>query len=59
MEERDELQVVEGVLAVNDEALLAIFDTPVEQTVEVGWVPNCGEASEAFVSVMELQLLLY
>ena len=40
-EERDELQVAEGVLTVNDEVLLSLFDSPVEQTVEVGWEPNC------------------
>ena len=42
-EERDELQVAEGVLTVNDEVLLSLFDSPVEQTVEEGWLPNCGE----------------
>ena len=56
MEERNELQESKGVLTVNDEVLLSLFDSPVEQTVEVGWEPNCGEASEAFVSVMEFQL---
>ena len=56
IEERDELQVSKGVLTVNDEVLLSLFDSPVEQTVEEGWEPNCGEASEAFVSVMEFQL---
>ena len=39
MEERDELQVSKGVLTVNDEVLLSLFDAPVEQTVEVGWEP--------------------
>ena len=39
--ERDELQVSKGVLTVNDEVLLSLFDSPVEQTVEVGWEPNC------------------
>ena len=42
-EERDELQVAEGVLTVNDEVLLSLFDSPVEQTVEVEWEPNCGK----------------
>ena len=39
MEERDELQVPKGVLTVNDEELLSLFNSPVEQTVEVGWEP--------------------
>ena len=41
MEERNELQESKGVLTVNDEVLLSLFDSPVEQTVEVGWEPNC------------------
>ena len=55
-DEHDELQVSKGVLTVNDEVLISLFDSPVEQTVEVGWEPNCGVASDAFVSVMEFQL---
>ena len=43
MEERNELQESKGVLTVNDEVLLSLFDSPVEQTVEVGWDTIVGK----------------
>jgi hypothetical protein len=48
-EHHQEIRLKKGVMTVNDKVLLTIFDTPIEQTVEVGWTPSCVEASRAFV----------
>ena len=40
-------------MIVHDDVLLAIFDAPTDQIVEVGWQPRYTDAIDALVGLLQ------